>query len=156
MLVGDNTIKMLVAAQEGTEKTYAVIVKWAASGNAALSGLTLSQGLLSPAFALNKTVYAASVSSGAYTITVTPVAADSAAPIQVRKNGGAYVSVTSGRSSESLPVGVGPKTLTIVITTQNGAQQTYRLTCSNQLGYGIFGPCLVGRGVDAGFCGGSA
>jgi len=93
------------------------------STDASLAGLTLSNGILSPAFAATTTSYTDNVGSGLASMTVTPTTNDPNATVTV--NGTA---VTSGMASQSLPLVVGPNNITIVVTAQDGVtQQTYTL-----------------------------
>ena len=72
--VGANTINVQVTAQDGTTRqTYTVVVtRAAASTDARLSGLSLSHGTLSSAFAATVTGYTTTVGHGVETLTVTP------------------------------------------------------------------------------------
>jgi len=119
--VGPNTITTMVTAQDGvTTKTYTVVVT-RPSGNANLSGLALSNGTLTPAFATGTTSYSAGEVNGIASITVTSTTADPTATITV--NGAAVI---SGKASQSLPLAIGPNTITTVVTAQDGVtKQTY-------------------------------
>ena len=73
--VGNNTITVVVTAQDGTTtKTYTITVNRAGSSNADLSNLTVSQGSLTPAFASGTTSYTDSVANSITSMTVTPTA----------------------------------------------------------------------------------
>jgi alpha-tubulin suppressor-like RCC1 family protein len=114
--VGNNTITVLVSAQDGTTtKTYTVTVTRAASNVATLSSLTLSNGTLSPTFAAATTAYTASVANSVSAITLTPTLSDSTAGVKV--NGTA---VTSGSASQSIPLNVGSNTINVIGTAQDG------------------------------------
>ncbi len=123
--VGENTISVLVTAQDGsTTKTYTVTVTRAASNNADLSDLTVSQGTLTPTFAAATTSYTDSVASGISSVTVTPTVADATATVTV--NG---MTVTSGSASQSIPLSVGENTITVIVTAQDGSTtRTYTVT----------------------------
>ncbi|ULQ60752.1 cadherin-like beta sandwich domain-containing protein [Brucepastera parasyntrophica] len=69
--VGANTITIRVTAQDTTTQDYIVVVTRAASNNANLSGITLSDGVLSPTFNANTTAYTVSVPYSTASITVT-------------------------------------------------------------------------------------
>ncbi|MBB6672965.1 cadherin-like beta sandwich domain-containing protein [Cohnella nanjingensis] len=122
--VGPNTITVLVTAQDGTtEKTYSLTVTRAASANADLSNLTISQGTLSPAFASGTTTYTASVGNSAASLDVTPTVADGTATVKV--NGS---SVSSG-NAKNVALAVGPNTINVLVTAQDGTtQQSYTIT----------------------------
>ena len=92
--------------------------------NARLSSLAVSRGALSPAFSGATTSYTASVVNGVTSMTVTPTATDPTATMKV--NGAV---VASGNASQSLPLVVGPNTITIKVTSQDGTSTTtYTLT----------------------------
>ncbi|MFE6796528.1 cadherin-like beta sandwich domain-containing protein [Paenibacillus chitinolyticus] len=129
--VGANTITVLVTAQDGTtQKTYTVTVTRAAplSGNADLSNLVLSGAALNPGFAPGTVTYTSSVAYGVTTLDVTPTVADSHASVKVNGN-----AVTSGTPS-SVPLNVGPNTVTVLVTAENGATKTYTVTVTRAAG----------------------
>lgn len=117
LAVGSNSISVVVTAQDGsTTKTYTLIVnRAAASTNANLSGLAISQGTLTPTFASGTTSYSANVSNATTSITLTPTVADSTATVTV--NGTA---VTSGNASGSIALAVGSNTINTTVTAQDG------------------------------------
>lgn len=123
--IGSNTITVVVTAQDGTTvKTYTVVVTRAASSNADLSGLALSNGTLSPSFDAATTSYTATVAYAVSSLTITPTAAEGTATITV--NGDA---VTSGHASSALPLTVGDNTVSVVVTAGDGVTtMTYTLT----------------------------
>lgn len=89
-----------------------------------LSGLTLSAGSLSPAFAAETKTYSASVPNATTAITVTPTVTDPTATVAV--NG---ASVTSGTASASIPLVMGTNTVTVIVTAQDGTTlSTYTVT----------------------------
>src|SRR5678815_3249842 len=67
------------------------------SSNTDLSGLSLSTGTLTPAFASATTGYTASVSNTISSVTITPTTADGNATVTVNGN-----NVTSGSASPSI------------------------------------------------------
>ena len=94
------------------------------SNNANLSGLTLSTGTLSPAFASGTTTYNADLPFGTTSITVTPTSADAHASITVNGN-----AVTSGNASGSITVSVGSTPITIALTAEDQTTtKTYTVT----------------------------
>ena len=93
------------------------------ASRANLANLVLSEGVLSPAFASDTTSYAATVASGADSLTVRPTVADRGT---VTVNGWA---VHSNRSSIPIPLEVGSNTLSIVVTSLDGsASKTYTVS----------------------------
>lgn len=98
------------------------------SDDADLSALTLSDGVLDPAFSAGTTAYTADVANATSSITVTPTRAEANATIEVRANGGNFVSVTSGSASGSLALNVGTNPIDLRVTAHAGNTQTYTVT----------------------------
>ncbi len=114
----------------GNDQTFTTL-----SNNAGMASLSVSAGTLSPAFNSGTTSYAASVSSGTASMTVTPTAADGGATIQVQVNGGSLATVTSGTASGSLALNVGSNTINVIVTSSDGsATQTFVLTVTRAVG----------------------
>lgn len=91
-----------------------------ASTDATLSGLTISEGEL-PDFSPLTMEYNVTVPGSIRSLTVTPTASDHNAEISV--NG---TEVKSGMPSGEIPLNVGPNTITIEVTSQDGkAKETY-------------------------------
>jgi alpha-tubulin suppressor-like RCC1 family protein len=94
------------------------------TSQAALAGLTLSQGTLDPGFAGNIAFYDATVPFEAATITATPLVATPGATVRI--NG---TPVVSGSASDPLPLNVGTNTLTVVVTSPDASTtRTYTVT----------------------------
>ncbi|MBP1991739.1 S-layer homology domain-containing protein [Paenibacillus eucommiae] len=93
-----------------------------ASSNADLSGLTLSGGALSPAFASGTTDYTSSVANDVTSLTVTGSVSQSHATMTV--NG---IRAESGQASGAINLNVGNNLITIVVTAQNGTTKTYEI-----------------------------
>ncbi|SEG73884.1 cadherin-like beta sandwich domain-containing protein [Paenibacillus sp. UNC499MF] len=125
---GTNTITIVVTAQDGTKNSYVILVTRAVppSGNADLSGLTVSAGTLTPVFAPAVTAYAAAVKNSVAEVTVTPTAADSNASVTVN---GTVVPAGSGRQ---ITLSVGANPVTIIVTAQNGTAKTYTVTFTRE------------------------
>ncbi len=115
-----------------TTQVNPINVTTLASSDATLSSLTLSSGTLSPVFAAATETYTATVGSAITSITVTPTVNQANATVQVRVNGGAYASVTTGSESSSLPLNVGTNTIEVRVTAQDGTTtKTYSVTIIN-------------------------
>jgi|GEM_PF-6169579 len=125
LLVGANTIRIVVTAQDGTTtKIYTVTVTRKASSNANLSGLSISQGTLSPTFAAGTTAYSATVANTITSMTVTPRVEDGTATVKV--NG---TTVVSGTASGAISLALDNNTITVTVTAQDGVTvRTYTLT----------------------------
>lgn len=98
------------------------------STNADLAGLSLSAGVLSPAFASTTTAYECTVPHGTASLTVTPTSKNADATVRV--NNGL---VASGSASAGLPLQVGLNTITILVTAQDGTTtRTYTVAVTRQ------------------------
>ncbi|WP_165861238.1 cadherin-like beta sandwich domain-containing protein [Paenibacillus paeoniae] len=133
--VGSNRVEVTVTAPSGAEQTYTVTVTRAASGNADLSGLVLSEGTLAPSpFTPAITAYASSVRNSINSVTVTPTQSDSDATLSVSVYNSAETrtfgpeSLTSGAASPALPLSVGSNRVEVTVTAPSGAEQTYTVT----------------------------
>jgi gliding motility-associated-like protein len=131
--VGLNTITVAVTASDGNVNTYTIAVTRAPSPDSFLSGLVLSQGILSPKFSHLTTSYTTRVSPDVAYLTITPTALNPGATITV--NGTA---VTTGTASGFFLLSEGYNTFTIVVTSPDGfASLTYTITAlllDNSLG----------------------
>jgi hypothetical protein len=91
---------------------------------AALSGLVLSSGPLTPGFSSAATGYTATVSNSTTSVTLTPTVSDPHATVTVN---GALV--TSGSASGPINVNAGGNPLSVVVTAQDGVTtKTYTVT----------------------------
>ncbi len=124
LAIGQNTATIVVTAEDGvTTKTYTVLIG-RGSSDATLGNFTISAGTLKPAFSTGITSYTAAVANTTTSITVTPTAGTSTSAIKV--NG---VVVSSGVSSGAIPLNIGPNTINMVVTAQDGVTtKTYTLT----------------------------
>jgi len=94
------------------------------SADAALSGLTISSGTLSPSFLTGTYTYTDSVANGTSSVTVTPTVNQANATIKVNT-----VSVSSGVASAPISLNVGANTISVVVTAQDGVTiKTYTIT----------------------------
>ncbi|MBB6734845.1 S-layer homology domain-containing protein [Cohnella zeiphila] len=97
------------------------------SSIASLSGLTLSQGTLTPAFASGIYRYEASVGYGTDALTVKPMAAASGDTVTVSVNGGSPLPVASNAESGQLALNVGENHIELTVAALNGSKQTYTI-----------------------------
>ena len=120
------TISIIVAAQNGSEKTYFVAVSRGVSGNNSLQRLPISPGTLSPTFNAGTVGYRVNVASNVTNVTVTPALQDTSASMTV--NGQA----TDSGQARSIPLnGPGSNTfINIVVAAPNGTQKTYSVNVS--------------------------
>ena len=124
LAVGDNSISIVVTAQDGvTTRTYNVTVT-RPSTDATLSALTLSSGVLSPTFASSQTNYSVTVTSALSAIQVTATTNRGAATMTV-----AGIATASGAASVPISLSVGDNPIAIVVTAQDGVTtKTYNVT----------------------------
>lgn len=120
LVIGTNTITTLVTAEDGTTKKYTITLTREKSGNANLSGLFTSPGMLSPAFSTGENNYTAEVGNDVITATVTPTASEADAIITIKSQ-----TVVSGSSSDPLPLTVGNNDVVIKVKAANGNVKTY-------------------------------
>lgn len=97
------------------------------SSNNYLSGLTISQGTLTPAFDRNTTTYTAEVENATDSITVTPVKDSNWASLKVNDK-----TVASGSASEAIKLAEGANTITIRVTAENGSTKDYTITVTRK------------------------
>jgi len=129
--VGQDPVSVsLKVSLNDKDKTYGItLIPGAPSSNHALSGLTVSKGSLSPAFAASKLAYADTVSFADSTFTLTATAQDTTAKLTL--NGGP---LASGAASPAQKLAVGMNVFTLVVTAQNGDSSLYRLTVKRKAG----------------------
>ncbi|MCA1293443.1 tail fiber protein [Paenibacillus sp. alder61] len=96
-------------------------------GSADLSGLLISDGILTPGFDPAVTHYAVRVPSSLTHMAITPVAADPLARITV-----AGASVPSGESSPPLGLNIGVNFIEIRVEAQDGGTKTYDITVTRE------------------------
>ncbi len=130
LAVGGTEIKVVVTAADATTvRTYTVTVARAAAADASLSGLTLSAGALTPAFANATLTYTASVGNAVTSITVTPTTTSSDASFVI--SGTAADASTALTITDTTVSGltVGANAITIEVTAADGTTtETYIVT----------------------------
>jgi hypothetical protein len=124
LVVGSNVCSTVVTAQDGTTKTYTLIVTRSGGNDANLTSLVPGTGTMTPAFSSATTSYVLTVPDDATSVRVTPTVADVAATVKVNGN-----TVVSGSPSSPISIGVGPSTINTVVTSQDGIMtKSYTLT----------------------------
>ncbi|MCP4270880.1 MAG: hypothetical protein GY781_02785 [Gammaproteobacteria bacterium] len=131
LAVGDTDISIVVTAEDGvTTSNYTITVSREApvTNDANLSGISLSTGALSPAFAASTLSYTSSVAYTTTSITVTPSLSDNNATVTVNN-----VAVTSGVASGSIDLAEGDNTITLIVLAEDAVStQTYTITVTRQ------------------------
>ena len=103
-------------------ESYTYTLKATSSGNANLSDLMISAGVLSPSFSSSTTRYTAIVENSIASIIVMPTATNNTSTVKV--NG----SLVSNGSSKSVSLNVGSNDINVVVTTAGGTTMTYIIT----------------------------
>ena len=129
---GQNTISIVVTAENDAERTYRVVVtrqprEVVKSSDNRLSALSISEGTLTPDFAGSVQSYSATVGNNVASVTVTPTANHSRATISVNDT-----SVRSGSASEPIGLSDGENTITVTVTAENDDQRIYRVVVTRQ------------------------
>lgn len=124
LATGNNTVTVLVRAENGsTTRTYTLSV-YRLSNDASLSGLSLSVGVLEPSFSAGQLDYTVEVDYAVDTITVMPVTSDANASVTV--NGDL---VASGSASTPIALAVGSNMVTVIVTAEDSkTTSSYTLT----------------------------
>ncbi|WP_150266118.1 S-layer homology domain-containing protein [Paenibacillus tepidiphilus] len=127
LVTGPNPLEIKLANEQGSTNTYTLVVNRAQSSNANLSGLTLSNATISPAFGAGITSYSATVAHGVASTNVTATASDSTATIKVNN-----AAVVNGQASGSIDLNVGSNEITIAVKAQDGTTKNYTVTVNRQ------------------------
>jgi len=107
------------------------------SSDATLASLSVTSASLSPAFSSGTYSYTSTVAHSVSSMRVTPTINESHATISV--NG---TPVASGSQSGSISLNTGSNTISVLVTAQNGATQTYVLTITRNAS-GVFHSSIV-------------
>ena len=99
------------------------ITRTTLSSDASLSGLSVSEGSLSPVLASGTTSYAVWVGNGMSSVTFTPTVTDVGASVTVDG-----VAVGSGVASGAVALAVGANVVDVVVTAEDGSTRTYTVT----------------------------
>jgi hypothetical protein len=112
LATGITPITVEVTAQNGTTKSYSILVTREESANADLGALTVSSGTLDPEFAPGTTLYSVSLPNSVVSFTLSPTAADAASTVTIAPN--ATVNLVAGLN-----------TFTVNVTAQDKTKKTY-------------------------------
>jgi hypothetical protein len=143
----DRVFRIVVTAQDGrTQMEYDVSIYRAPSGDATLSALA-AQGLQwKPAFSPSTFEYRDTVAYTRTTVNLVPTASHSGASITVEDD-----PVASGAASAALPLALGPNTIRVGVTAQDGTtrnaytvhvERRTRLNLETRLGTGTPSPLV--------------
>ncbi|WP_405223994.1 cadherin-like beta sandwich domain-containing protein [Lentisalinibacter sediminis] len=124
LMVGTTSIDIVVTAEDGTTKTYAITVTREPSDDATLSALELSAAALNETFDPAATAYTAVVANDVDSTTVTATANDDAATLEIDGT-----AIDSGSASDPIALEVGENTITVSVTAGDGTTtETYTVT----------------------------
>ena len=115
--VGENTIKVKVTAQDGTEGFYTITVDRAADDNNDLKALEVEDYTLDPAFDPDVTGYSITVPSNVDSVVVNATPDDDTATVVVEGN-------------ENLQPG--ENTITVTVKADDGSEKTYTITVTKE------------------------
>ncbi|RYF56366.1 MAG: cadherin-like beta sandwich domain-containing protein, partial [Comamonadaceae bacterium] len=111
--VGSNVITVVATAQNGSPRSYTITVTRGVSANADLSGLAISSGTLTPAFASGITAYQVTVPDSVTFVTLTPTSAGGTITV----NG---VATLSGSASAPIALVGRDTAVTVQVTAPDG------------------------------------
>jgi len=117
LTVGNNSFSLTVTAQDGSARTYSLVVARASanvSAEAQLLALSISTGILAPGFSSALTSYAVSLAS---TVSAVTLSCTASAGATIKVNGSA---ISNGGTSGALALNVGSNTLTVEVTAEDG------------------------------------
>ncbi|WP_220687088.1 S-layer homology domain-containing protein [Paenibacillus lautus] len=131
---GKNVITVGVYDKDGNRINDYTITIYRGDEANKLESLVPSVGSLYPAFDPNQDTYTMNVANSVNQLQLTPTAQDPNATIQIRVNNDEWKTVTSGELSDYLSLNVGPNSIEIKVTDQNGKDKTYNVTVSRASG----------------------
>ncbi len=142
---------------EGPLESDATATVAAVSADATLTALVLgdehgSAIALDPTFESGKTSYTASVGNAVAEITVTPELSDDDATVAyLDGSDSAIADADTGATGQQVALAVGPNTIKVKVTAEDGATQTYTVVVSRSGGNpAIVGTAQVGHTLTAG------
>ena len=135
---GQNTIKAIVTAEDQTTaQTYVIVVTREnppLSSDATLSGLTISQGTLQPAFSSGQLEYTTTVGHDVGEVTVVAVASDSTVSVTYEVEDGAeYVSRGENIEGARIELDYGRNTIKAIVTAEDQTtERTYKIVVTRE------------------------
>ena len=128
LVPGLNTVSVEVTAQNKSKKAYIIKIFRARNGNADLSTLVLSGGIIPLNFVKTITTYSVSVGNTDSVMRVTPTALAPTSKVTV--NG---IPVAYGATSGNLALAAGFNSIPIVVTAEDGTIKTYTINVTRAL-----------------------
>lgn len=108
--IGKNTVSVVVTAEDGTVKTYNIVVNKEGSDDNLLKAINSSEGTVSPTFNSNTNEYTLDIPNETTSVTITGVPNDT-------------LSTVSGNGTYKLATG--ENDVNLVVTSETGKQNTY-------------------------------
>ena len=125
--VGENEIKTVVTAEDGTTTTYTVIVTREPSDNAGLADITVSEGTLNPIFDTDTHDYKVDVPYATDSIVITPVTTDPTETVEMIVDGKVI------DPANPVDLKVGDNVITVVVTAEDGTtKETYTVVVTRE------------------------
>ena len=116
---GTNTFNIDVTAEDGTKKTYVVVITKKASNDSSLKSLTIQETILNETFSPTRTSYTANVSNGVSEVNISAVSNDSKAR---SVTGVGKVSLKTGDNTVNVTVTAEDNTTTVYTIIINRAK----------------------------------
>jgi len=125
---GENKVKIILVTKYGDTNTYTVnIIRTEKFRSALLTGLTLTQGTLTPTFNKGVYEYNSTVNNSVTSIGITPIAEDATATITVNGK-----TVPSGATSPYVNLDEGINVINVKVTDSKGSSNTYTLNVARR------------------------
>ncbi|MCB1177023.1 MAG: cadherin-like beta sandwich domain-containing protein [Leptospiraceae bacterium] len=125
---GTNSYSIIVTAQNGTSNNYSIsVIRTQPSSINTLSNLFINQGSLTPTFSSGTNSYSITLPNSNTGIEFTPMATDGNSTITLNGN-----SINSGNPSGNQSLNVGSNIFNLVVTAQNGSQNTYTINVTRE------------------------
>ncbi len=119
--LGDNIVAITVTAEDGSTRTYKVIINKVKNDNNYLKSLTTSEGTLTPKFNKNQLSYQVDVTADVNTIDLTAIPKSKKATLTYTFNGKKVSSL------DNLKLRTGPNSVRITVTAEDGSTRTYQV-----------------------------
>lgn len=129
---GNNEANIVVTAEDGSQKTYKVIINRPKSKDADLKKLEVSTGSLNPSFHANNTSYTVNVSEDTTTISVSATKKDSKATITYEYKG------ESRSNLNDLNLEYGNNVAKVLVTAEDGTRKDYYITINRKMSDNAF------------------
>ena len=149
---GVNSVDVQVVGADGVKSSlYSIAIdrQKASESDASLTALTMSAGVLSPAFFSGSSVYEVTLRNDVNIATVTPTAAHPEATIEVNVNEGEFLPVASGMESSPIDLVAGKNVIEVKVTAKDGSlARSYRIHVSRVID-GLEWISKPGRGEES-------